>query len=125
MSWTPSTTATGRCAALCAYDVLLVNSVRDGLNLVAKEGPLVNAVDGTLVLSTEAGAFDELHSAALGINPFDVSATAATLERALAMAPDERAARAAELRRLSAGRTAADWLADNLAVARELEPARR
>ncbi len=111
-------------AALCAYDVLLVNSVRDGLNLVAKEGPLVNTVDGTLVLSTEAGAFDELHSAALGINPFDVSATAAAIERALAMSTDERAARAAELRRLSAGRTAADWLADNLAVARELEPAR-
>ena len=50
-------------AALSRYDVLLVNPVRDGLNLVAKEGPLVNARDGVLALSREAGAFDELRSA--------------------------------------------------------------
>ena len=47
-------------AALTRYDVLLVNPVRDGLNLVAKEGPLVNTADGVLVLSREAGAWDEL-----------------------------------------------------------------
>ena len=60
-------------AALTRYDVLLVNPVRDGLNLVAKEGPLVNGRDGVLALSREAGAFDELAGGALEVNPFDVT----------------------------------------------------
>src|SRR5450756_2428904 len=64
-------------AALTRYDVLLVNPVRDGLNLVAKEGPLINTHDGVLALSREAGAFEELKSAALDVNPFEVSGTAA------------------------------------------------
>ena len=63
-------------AALSRYDVLLVNPVRDGLNLVAKEGPLINTRHGVLALSREAGAYDELWPAALEINPFDVSGTA-------------------------------------------------
>jgi trehalose 6-phosphate synthase len=101
-------------AALQRYDVLLVNPVRDGLNLVAKEGPLVNQNDGVLVLSREAGAWEELHSAAIGINPFDVTGTAAALELALTMAPGQRARRAADLRELVLAHTAADWLADLL-----------
>ena len=83
-------------AALTRYDVLLVNPVRDGLNLVAKEGPLVNTADGVLALSREAGAFDELGGTALEINPFDVADTADVLAAALAMGPGERARRAAE-----------------------------
>jgi trehalose 6-phosphate synthase len=104
-------------AALMRSDVLLVNPVRDGLNLVAKEGPLVNQVDGVLVLSREAGAWEELFPAAFGINPFDVSATAEALHAALSMSPALRRDRAAELRRIVVRRTAADWLADQLAAA--------
>jgi trehalose 6-phosphate synthase len=104
-------------AALRRYDALLVNPVRDGLNLVAKEGPLVNRRDGVLVLSREAGAVDELGEQALVVNPYDVSATAAALDRALAMDPVERATRAAALRATVGARTAADWLADQLAAA--------
>jgi len=104
-------------AALGAYDVLFVNPVRDGMNMVAKEGPLLNTNDGVLVLSTEAGAYEELASAALGINPFDVQATAAALARALDMEPGERAARAADLRSLVLARSATDWLDDQLAAA--------
>ena len=63
-------------AALSRYDVLLVNPIRDGLNLVAKEGPLVNTTDGVVVLSREAGAWEELYPAAVGVNPFDVTGTA-------------------------------------------------
>ena len=77
-------------AALTRYDVLLVNAVRDGLNLVAKEGPLVNDNDGVLVLSREAGAFEELQDAALAVNPFDVADTADVLAEALAMAAGRR-----------------------------------
>jgi trehalose 6-phosphate synthase len=104
-------------AALTRYDALLVNPIRDGLNLVAKEGPLVNRRDGVLVLSREAGAFDELGGPALELNPFDVSGTAAALGRALDMEPEERAGRAAALRRLITERTPADWLDDQLRAA--------
>jgi trehalose 6-phosphate synthase len=104
-------------AALSISDVLLVNPVRDGLNLVAKEGPLLNGVDGVLVLSREAGAWEELAGAAVGINPFDVSGTADALHSALTMAPDERASRAAALESIVRARTSADWLEDQLAAA--------
>lgn len=105
-------------AALQRSDVLLVNPVRDGLNLVAKEGPLLNRRDGVLVLSTEAGAWDELGDAgAIGVNPFDVAATADALHAALTMAPDERARRAESLRAVAAARAPADWLAEQRAAA--------
>ena len=47
-------------AALARADVVVVNPIRDGLNLVAKEGPVLNTNDGVLALSREAGAWDEL-----------------------------------------------------------------
>jgi trehalose 6-phosphate synthase len=105
-------------AALGAYDVLLVNPVRDGMNMVAKEGPLLNTNDGVLVLSQEAGAYEELASAALGVNPFDVQGTAAALEQALDMEPGERHTRAGALRSLVEARSGADWLGDQLRAAR-------
>ena len=92
--------------------------MRDGLNLVAKEGPLVNTTDGVLVLSREAGAWDELSEAAIGINPFDVTDTAAALDRALSMGAEERASRAARIRRRVEDRPARSWLDDQLAAAR-------
>jgi trehalose 6-phosphate synthase len=104
-------------AALTMYDVLLVNPLRDGLNLVAKEGPIVNTKNGALALSTEAGAFDELSGPAIGLNPFDVSETAAALALGLEMPTEERIARALELNRISTKRRPADWLADQLAAA--------
>jgi trehalose 6-phosphate synthase len=107
-------------AALSLSDVLLVNPVRDGLNLVAKEGPLLNRADGVLVLSHEAGAWEELSlggSGALGVNPFDVVGTAEALHAALTMEAGERAARAAALGAAVRGRTSADWWDDQLAAA--------
>jgi len=85
---------------------------------VAKEGPLLNTVDGVLALSREAGAWEELAGPALGLNPFDVTGTAEVLHQALSMGPDERTERASELRALVNNRTAADWLAEQLAAAR-------
>lgn len=105
-------------AALERYDVLLVNPIRDGLNLVAKEGPLVNKRDGVLLLSREAGVWSELRGAAIGINPFDVSATAVALAAALAMAPEDRRRHAAAVRAAASVRTPRDWLDDQLAAAR-------
>ena len=107
-------------AALASSDVLLVNPVRDGLNLVAKEGPLLNRADGVLVLSREAGAWEELAlggDGALGVNPFDVSATAEALHVALTMDAAARRRRAGALRSAVQARTSADWWADQLAAA--------
>ncbi|MGH9301186.1 MAG: trehalose-6-phosphate synthase, partial [Acidimicrobiales bacterium] len=99
-------------AALQRYDVLVVNPVRDGLNLVAKEGSLVNRRNGVLALSREAGAVFELGDDALVLNPFDVSGTAQVLERALDMDPEERQRRSQALKAKSSARRPQDWLAD-------------
>ena len=74
-------------AAYKQYDVLLVNAIYDGLNLVAKEGPLVNERDGVLILSENAGAHEELGEWALSVNPFDVEAQAEAIHAAIEMAP--------------------------------------
>ncbi|MGI8775798.1 MAG: alpha,alpha-trehalose-phosphate synthase (UDP-forming) [Acidimicrobiales bacterium] len=131
--WTPVTVDTTdnfprSVAALRRYDVLLVNPVRDGLNLVAKEGPLVNQHDGVLALSREAGAWEEMGEVALEVNPFDIAGTSDVLAVALAMSPEERAAHAAGLRRAATARKPRDWLDDQLqgaAGAEGLLPAAR
>jgi trehalose 6-phosphate synthase len=78
-------------AAYCEFDVLLVNPIYDGMNLVAKEGMLLNRRDGVLVLSENAGAHEELGEWAFTINPFDVDATAEALHLALGSQPVARA----------------------------------
>jgi trehalose 6-phosphate synthase len=110
-------------AALSVSDVLLVNPVRDGLNLVAKEGALLNRRDGVLVLSREAGVFEELGELAVGVNPFDVAGTADALDAALRMDASERHRRAEALRTRVRARTARDWLSEQLAAARCPGPA--
>jgi trehalose 6-phosphate synthase len=104
-------------AALRRYDVLLVNPLRDGLNLVAKEGPIVNTNQGLLALSREAGAWAEMSETAMEVNPFDVAGTADVLATALTMESAERAERSAAIRRVAGQRTPRDWLDDQLAAA--------
>ncbi len=101
-------------AAYKQYDVLLVNAVRDGLNLVSKEGPLVNTRGGVVVLSENAGAFEELGPWVLGVDPYDVEAQAHALERALELPAAERAAWAAELARQVRGHDLERWSAEQL-----------
>ncbi|MCY0934836.1 alpha,alpha-trehalose-phosphate synthase (UDP-forming) [Streptomyces sp. H34-S4] len=103
--------------SLAAYrlaDVALVNPVRDGMNLVAKEIPVVSEAGCVLVLSTGAGAYEELGADALTVNPYDVTATAEALHAALSMPDAERADRT---KRLAASATAlppAQWLTAQL-----------
>jgi trehalose 6-phosphate synthase len=99
----PRSLATLRCA-----DVLLVNSLRDGMNLVAKEGVLLSD-HATLVLSRETGAADEM-TAALVVDPLDVDATAVALHQALTMAPDERRRRHNELAEVAAALPPRAWI---------------
>ncbi|MDN3023421.1 trehalose-6-phosphate synthase [Streptomyces sp. S.PB5] len=103
--------------SLAAYrlaDVALVNPIRDGMNLVAKEVPVVSDEGCALVLSREAGAYEELGKDAIVVNPYDVIGTARALHEALTMAPGERAERT---KRLAAAATAlppAQWFLDQL-----------
>jgi trehalose 6-phosphate synthase len=112
-------------AALVRYDVLFVNPLRDGLNLVAKEGPVLNERRGALVLSREAGAYEELREAAFGVHPFDVVGTAAALRAALECPESERAARADRLASLAATWSPSRWLDAVVAAARLPERGRR
>jgi trehalose 6-phosphate synthase len=104
-------------AALVRADVVVVNPVRDGLNLVAKESMLVNERHGQLLLSTGAGAWPELAEHAWRVDPFDIGQTAAALAAALDATPEEKRRRAEGLRAASLARTPANWLADQLAAA--------
>jgi trehalose 6-phosphate synthase len=86
-------------AGLSIADVVLVNPLVDGMNLVAKEAVVVSQRDAVLVLSETAGAFDQMADGALAVAPADVVGTADALARALTMEPDERRRRLATLRR--------------------------
>ncbi|HZA41202.1 MAG TPA: trehalose-6-phosphate synthase [Actinomycetota bacterium] len=101
--------------ALMNYDVLLVNSIMDGMNLVSKEGPTVNRRDGVLVLTSGAGSFEELGKYAVPIaDAYDIEETAAALERALAMDMDDRKRRAEGLRSVVETSTPEDWIESQL-----------
>jgi trehalose 6-phosphate synthase len=104
-------------AAMQRYDVLVVNPIKDGLNLVAKEGPAVNQRDGLLCLSREAGAWEELRDAAIPMHPYDLEDAAVALDTALATPLDERATLAKQLRALATARTPSDWVEDLVANA--------
>ena len=97
-------------AALTMYDVLLVNPITDGMNLVAKEGSFVNRKDGVLVLSTTAGAYEQLQEGAIPIAPDDIDGTADAIYRALTMSSRERKTRSAALRQAVSREDVADWL---------------
>jgi trehalose 6-phosphate synthase len=97
------------------FDVMLVNSIFDGMNLVAKEAPLVNERDGVLILSENVGAYEELGAFSLGVNPFDVDAQADALHHALTMPRDERQGRAAAIKDVVMENDIAKWLATQVA----------
>jgi trehalose 6-phosphate synthase len=108
-------------AAYKHYDVLMVNAMFDGMNLVAKEGPVVNERNGVSVLSENTGAHEELGDYALSVNPFDVQELADSLHAALTMSPAERARRADGLRDIVTARDPGDWIDDQLADIRKKE----
>jgi len=102
-------------AAMKWYDVLLVNSIIDGMNLVAKEGALINERSGVIVLSEGAGAAMQLGNEALMVSPADVEGTAEAIYQALTMPIRERQARAQRLRRSVERDDVSVWFRDQLA----------
>jgi len=112
--------------SLAAYrmaNVAVVNPIRDGMNLVAKEIPIIAEAAGgacALVLSREAGAYAELGDAAVTVNPYDVTATAAAMHEALSQTPAERAAQCARLAALGGALPPQKWFSDQLDALTEL-----
>ncbi|MFF6997450.1 trehalose-6-phosphate synthase [Streptomyces sp. NPDC008313] len=107
--------------SLAAYrlaDVALVNPIRDGMNLVAKEVPVVSDAGCALVLSREAGAYEELGADAVVVNPYDVVGTARALHEALEMAPEERAGRNKRLAEAATALPPARWFLEQLEALR-------
>jgi trehalose 6-phosphate synthase len=103
--------------SLAAYrmaDVALVNPVRDGMNLVAKEVPVVSDEGCVLVLSREAGAFEELGEDAVVVNPYDVVGTAEALHEALSMPAGERGERTKKLTAAATALPPARWFLEQL-----------
>jgi trehalose 6-phosphate synthase len=109
-------------AAYKHYDLLMVNAMFDGMNLIAKEGPLVNERNGVSLLSENTGAHEELADFALSVNPFDVQEQANAIHRALTMSAEERSWRAQGLKRIVTARDPGDWVDDQLA---DIEAKRR
>ena len=107
-------------AAYQSYDVLLVNPVFDGMNLVAKEGATLNRNHGVLILSRTAGAYAELGRASIGVDPVDLAGMAEAMHIALNMKDEQRAERATALRRAASSRSPAQWARRQL---RDLERA--
>jgi trehalose 6-phosphate synthase len=102
-------------AAYKHYDVLLVNAMFDGMNLVAKEGPIVNEREGVSILSENTGAHEELGEYALSVNPFDIQELANSIHAALTMESSERFRRAQGLRAIVTSRDPGDWIDEQLA----------
>jgi trehalose 6-phosphate synthase len=101
-------------AAYKHYDVLMVNAMFDGMNLVAKEGPMVNERAGVSILSENTGAHEELGEYALSVNPFDIQELADSIHAALTMPIEERRRRHAGLRSIVTSRNPGDWIDDQL-----------
>lgn len=102
------------------FDLLMVNSIFDGMNLVAKEAPVINTRDGVLMLSENTGAHEEIGDFALTVNPFDIQDQADAIHTALTMAPEERARRARGLKEAILSRTPGDWIDEQMADIEEV-----
>jgi trehalose 6-phosphate synthase len=111
-------------AAYKHYDVLIVNAMFDGMNLVAKEGPMVNERAGVSILSENTGAHEELADHALSVNPFDIQELADSIHAALTMDLAERRQRLEGLQSIVTARDPGDWVDEQMSDIRERERVR-
>ncbi len=102
-------------AAYRNYDALMVNAIFDGMNLVAKEGAIVNRRDGALILSENTGAFEELSAFCVPVNPFDIEEQARAIHWALTMPARDRRILADQIRAVVARNSIDKWIAAQFA----------
>ena len=103
----------------------MVNAMFDGMNLVAKEGPMVNERYGVSLLSENTGAHEELGEFALSVNPFDIQELADSIHAALTMPEHERRRRHEGLISIVTARNPGDWVDEQLDDIRRKEGASR
>jgi trehalose 6-phosphate synthase len=96
------------------FDLLMVNSLFDGMNLVAKEAPAVNTRNGVLMLSENTGSHEELYDHVLTVNPFDIQEQADAIYRALTMPAEQRREWSEGLKEIIFSRNPGDWVDDQL-----------
>ena len=108
-------------AALLEYDILLVNPVIDGMNLVSKEGAVLNSRDGVIILSVGAGAYQELRGAVIPVNPLDVAETADAIHRALTLGERKRRSMARAAREIVQSNTSFKWFLQQMRALRLVE----
>lgn len=101
-------------ALLKKYDVLMVNPILDGMNIVAKEGSIVNENNGALVLSTGAGCYGELKDGAICINPYDLRQTAESIDTALLLDEEAKAQKLENAREAVYKNDLNKWVFDQL-----------
>jgi trehalose 6-phosphate synthase len=106
------------------FDLLMVNSLFDGMNLVAKEAPAVNTRDGVLMLSENTGSHEELLDYVISVNPFDIQEQADAIYRALTMPYEQRHAWSQALKEIIFSRNPGDWVDEQLRDIEELQAAR-
>ncbi len=108
-------------ALLRRYDLLLVNPIRDGLNLVASEGPIVNEREGSLLLTREAGVFDDMAGVAIEVHAYDITQTGQAMSDAIDLDPQQRSDTAADLEAIARSRNPRIWLDEQIAAATKAE----
>jgi trehalose 6-phosphate synthase len=102
------------------FDLLMVNSIFDGMNLVAKEAPAVNTRDGVLMLSENTGSHHELWDFCISVNPFDIQQQADSIHRALTLDAETKRRWSEGLKEIIFSRNPGDWVDDQLADIEEL-----
>ena len=107
--------------AMLLYDILLVNAIADGMNLVAKEGPIINGQNGVLILSESTGASIELAPGSTIVSACDIYATAEAMHQALSMAPEEKEKRTTKLKSIIRQNDIYKWFTDQLQAVLELK----
>ena len=117
--WTPikmfvENNYTQALAGMKLYDALLVNTVIEGMNLVAKEGPVVNNRDGVLVISRSSGAYHQLAKGALSVSPTDIEGTMEALYKAITMPQEKRKEMASALAESICGEDITHWISRQL-----------
>ena len=106
-------------------DVLLVNPVIDGMNLVVKEGAVVGERDPAIVLSRTAGAYLQLAPAVLPVTPTDLAETQARLADALEMPREQRRSQAALARQIVLSESLTGWMLAQIRDAALVQAPRR
>jgi trehalose 6-phosphate synthase len=111
-------------AALMEFDVLLVNPVADGMNLVSKEGAVLNRRNGVIILSVNAGAYQEMRGTVIPVNPLDIAETAETIKAALQTSERRRKAMARAAREVVQANTSFKWFLQQMRALRRVEKQR-